>query len=66
MDFVIVSNYPVGGMENWGLIIFHTHTILSHLASIPFQSFNSAIGEEADGFNFKFIKNFYKISRSNT
>lgn len=28
MDFVIVSNYPVGGMENWGLIIFHANTIL--------------------------------------
>lgn len=28
MDFVAARSFPVGGMENWGLIIFHNKMIL--------------------------------------
>lgn len=28
MDFVAAKNFPVGGMENWGLVIFDENAIL--------------------------------------
>ncbi|MFH4979639.1 hypothetical protein AB6A40_006348 [Gnathostoma spinigerum] len=28
LDFVVARSFPVGGMENWGLIIFHNDMIL--------------------------------------
>ena len=27
MDFFVTPNFPVGGMENWGLVIFHSSAI---------------------------------------
>ncbi|KAI1732678.1 peptidase family m1 domain-containing protein [Ditylenchus destructor] len=59
MDFVVVNNFPVGGMENFGLIIFHSDTILLSVA----PSVSSTSEDEQQNLAVDRISEQYKIQK---
>ncbi|KAI1726189.1 peptidase family m1 domain-containing protein [Ditylenchus destructor] len=59
MDFVVVNNFPVGGMENFGLIVFHSDTILLSVA----PSVSSASEDEQQNLAVDRISEQYKIQK---
>uniref|UniRef100_A0A915CSA1 Aminopeptidase n=1 Tax=Ditylenchus dipsaci TaxID=166011 RepID=A0A915CSA1_9BILA len=53
MDFVVVPNFPVGGMENWGLIVFHSNTILLSMSSTEDDQQNMAVDRISEQYKIQ-------------
>ncbi|KAH7725403.1 peptidase family M1 containing protein [Aphelenchoides avenae] len=49
LDLVVVNNFPVSGMENWGLIVFQADALLTSSASIEAQ--NMTVDRIAEQYN---------------
>lgn len=57
IDFVAVPNFPVGGMENFGLVIFHSDSILLSVAP------TSAGDEEQQNLAVDRVFEQYKVQK---